>query len=328
MIATDMKDLNRVRVIILNYNQPEVTLKCINSVLMQEYLPLDVVVVDNASSEDNFLLLQQGVPKEVTLLKNSLNSGYAAGNNYGIRTAPHLIREDFTLVLNNDAFFRHPNAISELVAAIYDKSELAAVSPLINDLNYSDYEKNPFTSTQVRRDANYISCIVSYSWFLRRLPVFKNIYKYHVYSDLIPYEANRIYECESINGCCFLIKTDMLEKIGYLDENTFLYFEEIILGRQLKLMNQKCCLLTSVIVDHAQGTNTKQKSNDINWFLYKEFIKSQIYYVREYLKVGIHKQIFLILVRLIDFISVKAVQKSLTVLRWFNLHMKFKNGIK
>lgn len=308
---------SRVRVIILNYNQPEITLKCVNNVLKQQYYPLDIVVVDNASIEENFLLLKQGVPEGVTLLRNSINSGYAAGNNYGVKNAPQLGKPDFILILNNDAFFRNSNAISELVAAIHSNHDFAAVSPIINDCNHAEHDKIPFASPQVRRDADYISCIVSYSWFLRRLPTLKSIYDYHIYQDLIPYDENKIYECESINGCCFMIKIELLEKIGYLDQNTFLYFEEVILGRQLKLISQKCCLITSIVVDHYQGTSTGQKSNSISWKLYKELVKSQVYYVTKYLNVGIYKQLFLILVRLVDFASVFVMHRILSFLRLF-----------
>jgi GT2 family glycosyltransferase len=309
-----MKDLAtekdcRVRVIILNYNQPEITLKCINNVLAQLYSPLDIVVVDNASSPKNSLLLEQGVPNQVTLLKNPINSGYAAGNNYGIKNASHLKRPEFVLILNNDAFFRDSHTISKLVTAITTSDELVAVSPIVNNGSYSGSKTTPFASVQVRRDADYLSCIVSYSWFLRRLPFLKFIADNHIYQDKIPYAENQKYKCESINGSCFLIKTAILEEIGYLDENTFLYFEEIILGKQLKIINKKCCLLTSVVIDHYQGTSTGQRVNAIKWKLHKELIKSQLYYIKTYLNAGIIKQSLLIIVRLIDFASMFVIQK-------------------
>jgi GT2 family glycosyltransferase len=309
---------HKVRVVILNYNQPKVTLACIKNVLEQTYCLLDIVVVDNASSAENYLLLEQGVPKQITLLRNSVNSGYAAGNNYGIKPIDSLDRPEFVLVMNNDAFFRNSNAISELVTTIVSSDQLVAVSPVVDNGSYSGQKISPLASVQVRRNPDYWSCIVSYSWFLKRLPILKNISDHHLYQEMMPYLENNVYECESINGCCFLIKTEILEQIGYLDENTFLYFEELILGNQLKAIGKKCCLSTAVVIDHYQGTNTGQKVNSVNWKLHQELVKSQVYYIKTYLNTGIFKQLLLIAVRYIDFISMLAIQRLLRVIKILN----------
>ncbi len=301
-----------LRVIILNYNQPKITVKCAVSVLKQSYSSMDVVVVDNGSTKKNCIHLKELLPNNVELVHSEHNFGYAAGNNLGARYHGALPEPEFLLILNNDVFFRDEYTIKKLLYTLKSNQNCVAVSPLANIVGN---DCDPKTHHQVRRDANFAACVISGSWWLRRLPYLKKIYDWHIYADWLPYKENQEYNCNSVNGCCFIIKANFLKSIGYFDEGTFLYFEELVLGRQVKLSGRHCCLLTSVTVDHYQGSTTRQCGRQVRFKMYKEDIKSQVYYCKKYLHTGKLKIGLLVTVRIIDFITKYALQKLLKPLR-------------
>lgn len=292
-------DVERLRVVILNYNQPSVTLACVNVALSQSYPPTDVVVVDNASAPEVYSQLKQQLPSKVPLIRNETNLGYSAGNNVGARASDILPPATFTMILNNDVILKDVDTAAKLIAVLKADPERVAVSPLVNN---AWIEIAPEKQIQVRRDADFLTCIVSGSWWLRRLPLLRGIADRHVYGDMRPYRRNEEYECDSINGCCFVIRTDFLESIGFLDEGAFLMFEEVILGRQIKQNHKKCCLTTSVVVEHLQGASTGRASR-MPYRTFREYVRSQLYYCEKYLKVNLLARFLLIAVRGLDFLT-------------------------
>lgn len=295
-----------VRVVILNYNAPVLTHQCVRNVLNQSYKPLDIVVVDNASSPENIAELERLLPGCITLVKNPVNSGYAAGNNVGARFQG-IPSATFTLVLNPDVLFNDPRSIEKLVEALKKDPNRVAISPLVHNTALENIK--PEMEVQVRRDADFKTCLIVGSWWLRRIGFLKKIADRHFYKDLMPYSLNEEYDCDSINGCCFIIRQDFLEEIGYLDEGTFLYYEEIILGRQIKMRGKKCCLLTSIWVEHFQGSTTKYRPDQKNipFKMYKESVKSELYFCQKYLKVNWFENFLFLAVRTIDFTTKIAI---------------------
>jgi len=296
-----------VRVVILNYNQPAITVKCVSKVLEQVYDAKDVVVVDNASSAENYSELEKHLPNSVVLIHNKTNSGYAAGNNVGISFGGNSPKADYVIILNNDVFMHDQHVIEKLVEVLQNNPDIVAASPKICDYQLTVQGKD--TEIQVRRNADYLTCLVSGSWWLKRLPFFNKVAGLHTYSDVRPYESNRAYDCDSINGACFIIRNDFLDAIGLFDEGTFLYFEEIVLGHQIKSKNKKCNLITNVSVEHFQGFSSQQEHGSYSLQMYKYYVKSQLHYCKRYLNVGIFGQILLVIVRFIDFTSKLLIAK-------------------
>ena len=117
-----------VAIIILNWNNPSDTLACLCSVAALDY-PVDrltVIVVDNASSDDSIARIHASYP-EVAVLKNSVNQGYAEGNNVGIRYALGLY-VDYVVLLNNDTEVR-TDFLSYLVAEAESDTAIGIVGP-------------------------------------------------------------------------------------------------------------------------------------------------------------------------------------------------------
>jgi GT2 family glycosyltransferase len=290
----------RVRVVILHYNQPVMTARCVAYVDNQSYAPLDVVVVDNASTPENYEILRGSLPRHVTLIRNQANLGYAAGNNVGVRPSAILKPAAYTMILNGDAFLLDPATLDKLIDGLRGDPERVAATPLVNT---GSSHVAPERQIQVCRASSFGGFLVAYSWWLRWMPFLKGIADRHFYKERMPYSLDHEYECDTVHGCCFVIRTDFFESIGYFDEGTFLYFEEMILARQIKDRGKKCCLVTSVVVDHVGGAATRKRSLKGDIRVQRASIKSQLYFCRKYLRVGLAGRGLLVLVRIIGFVG-------------------------
>ena len=157
----------------------------------------------------------------------------------------------------------------------------AAASPLIDDPRL---EGSPRTRTQVRRVPGFVDLVVAYSSWLAKLPGLRHIYARQMYRDRLPYRPDAEIDCETVNGSCFMARMAFVEDIGYFDEGTFLYFEELILGWQMRERGRHGCLVTGAMVDHLQGSTSKHGLNGFRTSMFIEDVRSQAHYARRYLR--------------------------------------------
>ncbi|MBN2615887.1 MAG: glycosyltransferase family 2 protein [Bacteroidales bacterium] len=114
-----------VSLITVNFNQSEVTCALIESLNRITYPNLEVIVVDNHSTEDDPTSIKQRFPN-IVLIQNPINYGFAAGNNYGLMRA----RGEYVLLLNNDIEVP-PDFLEPLVELLETNQDIGAVSPKI-----------------------------------------------------------------------------------------------------------------------------------------------------------------------------------------------------
>ena len=196
--------LLRVGVVILNWNRPFETLACLDSLrrsnVGSDCLSFEIVVVDNGSVDGSPELLRRLRP-DVTVIENGHNLGFAAGSNVGIR---HLLNRgvDFVFLLNDDAEVA-PDSIRILVDEAISDSGVGIVGPKI-------YYHDPgnviwFAGGCVDRYGR-----ASHPGVDRR--------------DDSAADVSR--DVDYVTGCAMLVKRDVIERIGLLDERFFAYFEE------------------------------------------------------------------------------------------------------
>ena len=188
----------RVCVVTVNWNQFEDTCECVDSLITQEGVITDLIVVDNGSTDDSELWLRNKYPN-ITIIKSKKNIGFAGGFNLGIRLA--LTRDvDNIMIVNNDTV-AEKDMIRKLLGEMSDE-KVGVTSPLI--LYYSDPNRiwssggdiNPTVLMPIdahHRDEHLTK------------PVFRTF----------------------LSGCCLLIKKSLIESVGFFDERFFLYFEDL-----------------------------------------------------------------------------------------------------
>jgi GT2 family glycosyltransferase len=286
----------RIRVVVPTVNRPELTAAAVTSVLCQEYAPMDIVVVDDASISEQSARLKSLLPSSVVLLRNDRNVGYSCSINVGLRYTD-LPEPEYVLVLNNDASFCDERVVSKLVHTLQTQPRCVAASPLVRDLNVN---RAPEHAIQVRRVPNFITLLAAHSWWLRRAPGFRAMVDNYTYSLNRPYVGDQPMMCETINGACFLVRNTFLVQIGLLDQHTYMYMEEIVLGAQMKQAGVYACLVPSAVVNHQQGSTTGHKTNEFRPRRFKEQVKSELYYIEEYLHGGLFERTLLLCVRTLD----------------------------
>ena len=223
-----------IAVILVNWKKYNLTSKCIDSLNKSNYKNFKIILVDNEYSEKSLIDLRNK-HKELIVFKEKNNLGFAGGNNIGIRYA--LENDyDYIMLLNNDTEVKE-NFILPLVERIEKDHSLGAVQPLI--LNFSNKsiiwnaggKLNKFLGlTSTRLNNNKLNSSI-------------------VFDDYTDW----------ISGCCILIKSEILTKVGLLDEKFFNYYEDVDWSLRMKNLGYDLGFVKESIIYHHGSSSSKNK---------------------------------------------------------------------
>jgi len=230
-----------VAIIILNWNGWSDTVECLESVYQINYPNYHVVVVDNNSSNNSIQKIKEYADgnlevkskffkynsnnkpikksiyindefksninlkynKQLFILKNEINYGFAEGNNKGIKFVLNNLHSDYILLLNNDTVVDE-NFLTSLVFEAEKYEKVGLVGPKMY------YYNNPDIIWSIGGEID---------WKFAR-----GLHKGNNKLDKGQYEKKKKFDY--INGTAVLIKREVIDKIGLLDKEFFLYFEE------------------------------------------------------------------------------------------------------
>ena len=270
----------KVKIIILNWNGWEDTIECLESLYQIDYPNFDVLVVDNDSkdksidnihmyldgkleveskflnydpdnkpikyleySEDRYPQLDtsEGVDaKNLYILKNNENYGFAEGNNIAIKVALRS-NPDYIMLLNNDTVVQH-DFLNKLVEVSEGDEQIGVVGPTIY---YYDHDG--------RTDVPSNICGVV------------NIKHYPGYYDMVdqdPTVKPGNLECDWVSGAAMMIKTKEVP-IKYLNNQLFFGNEDIDMCINLKKMGYKIINVHSSRIWHKEGVSRKKRSSAV-----------------------------------------------------------------
>lgn len=235
-----------VSILIVNWNSKEHLKECFESLFKISYSNYEVIMVDNGSKDDSVEFTEKYYPK-VKIIKSKKNLGFAGGNNFGLKYC----RGKYILFLNNDTIVTK-NFLDDLVEFIEKDESLAVVQPTI-------LFHRP--STSMHEKINSVGSFILKSGFLYHLDYGKT-YKPSNYKDS--------YEIFTAYGACFLVRRNLIEKIGLFDESYFAYFEETDFSHRVWLNGHKIKILTKPIIYHKGGkTSEKLPSAFIQYHSFK-----------------------------------------------------------
>jgi len=228
-----------VSVVIVSFNtQPEL-LRCLDSLAENVSLPLEVVVVDNASEDGTVEALRREQPR-VQLIANRENVGFARACNQGLGAA----RAPFVLVLNSDTEVR-PGAVEALVQALERHPDAALAGPrtLNSDGTLQASFGPPLTLLGEWRQRRLMSALRA-----RRPEALQELEE--------TWRGAR--EPAWISGSCLLARRSALEEVGLFDEGFFLYEEDVDLCLRLKRAGWRLVLEPDAAVVHHVGRSTQK----------------------------------------------------------------------
>lgn len=231
-------------IIIVNFNTSALLQKCLNSVFSSSFFlknpsSCEVYVVDNASTDGSIDLVKEHFPR-VNLIINKTNLGFARANNVAIRKA----KGKLILLLNSDTQLQ-PNALDESIAAINSDKKAAIVGAALFNGDGTIQSSFGFLPQLVK--------IFYWMLFIDDLPFASYILKpYHFHNN--KYYTQKLI-VEWVTGAFFLIKKNIAEKVGYFDENIFMYGEEVEWCYRITKSGFKVIYAPSAIVLHEKGAS-------------------------------------------------------------------------
>lgn len=209
-----------VSIIIVNWNGLKWLKKCLCSIETQTYPQIEVIFVDNASSDGSVKYVKRNFPK-TKIIETGTNLGFAGGNNAGIA----LSKGEMILLLNTDTWVEK-NFLETLIN-IFEQRKLDVIAP---------YEADYFSGN---KKGVYISTI-DFLGYPIYLPINKSVNKASFY----------------LTGACLLFPKKLYLETGGMDNNFFMYCEEVDWFWRLNLYNKHFNYTDATYVYHAGGGST------------------------------------------------------------------------
>ena len=264
-----------IPVILLNYNSTDDCHKCISYLQKQTGVDLEIIVVDNCSTEENRATIEK-LCQEVkcTFIANTHNTGYNAGNNIGLRYAAEK-RYEYALIANPDMEFHQADYIDKLTQIIQSDTKIAVVASDI--ITSKGIHQNP-----MKPDGNWKSSFGLLTGLFKKQPK-------DTYTFIDNWQES--HECSKVSGCCFMICLSFMKKINFFDENVFLYCEEAILSKQVEHADMKMFYTAESQAIHNHLSSAKENPA-LRFRIWRD---SRIYFIKHYSKYPWYGKLFAIL---------------------------------
>lgn len=229
----------KVFIVVLNFNSYMDTVECLNSLKNIDYENYEVIIVDNSSVDGSFEKLKDKF-KSYIILKTKENKGYANGNNLGIDYALKNGAE-YICVLNNDVVVES-DFLSKIIDVMKDK-KVGIAGPCI-------------CSYDNRQNIQAMGANINLYTGLTQAKS-----KGKKYSD---FQSENI-KVDYLGGACFVIKREVIDKIGAIPENYFLFFEETEFCLSAARIGYELVCVCSSKVYH-KGSSTISKYSGLSYY--------------------------------------------------------------
>lgn len=250
-------------VVIVNYQTFELTRNTINSIFEYSYpFSYEILVVDNASSDDSLSKLQDYFKDKVTFIASKENNGFAAGNNQALRIA----KGRYVLLLNSDTIVWE-NTLEDIYNYMEEHTDVGASGcrVLLENGDLDKACKRSFPN-------------VKNSFFrLFHIPTNSKDDNYNL--DGLP--DDEIYEIDCLTGAFMFMRAEALNEAGLLDETFFMYGEDIDLCYRIKKAGWKIIYYGESKITHLKGASSKKQKNKL---IYEFYRAMYIYYKKHHAK--------------------------------------------
>ena len=224
----------QVSIITINYNGLENTCELIETLPLEDE-SLEVIVVDNASNNDEATIIEQRYPR-VKVIRSTQNLGFAGGNNLGIKAA----QGKYLFFINNDTIFRHQTSdIRHLITRLESSPKIGMVCPKIrfawgdNPIQFAGY--SPLSRITMRNHA--IGC-----------------------GEPDNGQYNTAYPTPYAHGAAMMVKREVIERAGLMPECYFLYYEELDWSMMIRRAGYGIWYEPACTIYHKESQTTGQNS--------------------------------------------------------------------
>lgn len=247
--------MNKVSVIIITYNSEGYIKECLESVIKFEEKNVEIIVLDNNSSDKTNEILTL-FKNRIKLILSPENLGFSKGNNLAVKSSS----KEFLLFLNPDTKLTEP-VIEKMQNFYRQNNDIGLIGPQLI-----------MTNGQIQPS-------------VKKLPTIKRAFdefilnKKNSYSEYIP-ESKIPIEVEAVYGATMFIEKKLFKLVKGFDEKFFLYYEDIDLCRRIRNTGKKIYYFPLVKIMHQVGASKSEfDRNKLNYsssVLYHGFLKSKI----------------------------------------------------
>lgn len=258
-----------ISIVIVSWNTRDLLASCLASViselggadeprdLSKQTVGPEVIVVDNGSSDGSALMVRDRFPT-VRLIENAHNPGFAAANNQAIR----LSNGRYVLLLNPDTEVR-PGAIEKLIRFMDENPLAGAAGPRLLNPD-GTLQRSCYPAPGLAREI----------WRLFHLDRLRPYGEY----DVRGWDQSRSRGVDVVQGACLIVRRAALEQVGLLDEQFFIYSEEVDLCERLRRSGWTIHWAPQADVVHYGG----QSTNQVAAVMFLQLYRAKVQYFRKH----------------------------------------------
>jgi GT2 family glycosyltransferase len=271
-MAVQPSDLD-LAIVVLNYNTADLLRDCLRSVFASDTsLHYAICVVDNASTDGSAAMVQAEFPA-VHLIENRANCGFSAGNNVGLRWFGFGVEglsdarptARYALLLNPDTRVP-PTALREMVRFMDAHPQIGVAGPRLRRLDGS-------LDRACRR--SFPTPQVSFYRVVGLSKLFPNSRRFNAY-NLGFYAEDAVHPVDSVAGAFMLLRCEAIAQAGLLDEEFFMYGEDLDWAKRIKDAGWEVWYNGQVEILHVKEAASRQSSksridfHEASWIFYEK----------------------------------------------------------
>lgn len=244
----------KVCIVIISWNAKNYLKECLQSVYQEtKNLSFETIVVDNASTDSTQEMIGQEFP-QVHLFKNTQNTGYAAGNNTALKYILNQKTWDFILLLNQDTVLQDL-VVEKMKTYLIENPKVGAVGPAL---------VLPNARLQTGAAGYLPSALTGLNYFLFLSKLFPKKMKGLFVNQSYFVRKKKPVDVDWLSGACLMLKLEVIEKVGLLDETYSFTVEDIDWGRRIKKAGYALHYLPWITTLHHHGTSHRETLGRIN----------------------------------------------------------------
>lgn len=266
----------KINCVILNYNDAETAARLVHMIHDYDYLE-QIVVVDNASTDDSWEYLQILRDEKTAVIRTEKNGGYGAGNNAGIRYAVEVNGATHVLIANPDVIFTE-NCLIQMSRVFSKHPDVGVVAASMEDETFGrDRSHNGW------RLHGFVGELLAMG------PVSRRMFRPFLNYPESYFRNKKAVYVDAVHGSMLMVDAKAFCDCGGYDEGIFLYQEEEVLGWRMKTSGYRTVLLLNQTYQHEHSVTISRTYESLSK-RQKLRNESTLYYMKHYLYINLLQQ--------------------------------------